>query len=99
MAGEKETFEETTPDIAIDQVDFDELATLEQSIRGAEEQLNRVSGLMYRLSKDQDTLFTHERGLAAQLDSKRKEIVRRYKLDDTRQWKIDVNTRKIVYMK
>lgn len=83
--------------IIVESVDFDELLELERAVKNTEEQLNRIAGMVYRLAKDQETFYSHERNLAAQIEAKRKDLIKRYKIDEKRQWKIDINTRDIVY--
>lgn len=85
------------PEVVIDEVDFNDLLELERALRGAEDQLNKLSGALFRMAKDQEVLLVHERQLNADIDAKRKDLIKRYKLDDKRQWRVDINTRKVVY--
>jgi hypothetical protein len=85
------------PEVVIDEVDFNELLELEKAARTTEEQLNKLAGTIFRLAKDQDAYHAHERTLNGQIDTKRKDLIRRYKVNEKRQWKIDINTRKVVY--
>ncbi len=85
------------PEVVIDEVDFNELLELEQAARTTEEQLNKLSGALFRMSKDQETYLAHERKLNGDIDAKRKDLIKRYKLDDKRQWRIDIKSRKVVY--
>lgn len=85
------------PEIFIEEVDFNELLELERSVKQTEEQFNRIAGNIERLKKDLDVYFNHERTLNTQIDGKRKELIKRYKLNEARQWRIDINTRKVVY--
>lgn len=89
--------QEETLDVIIDEVDFNELLEFERAIRNTEAQLEKVSGTIFRLTQDQGTIYAHERSLNAQIEVKRKELNKRYKLDEQRSWKVDLNTRKIVY--
>ena len=84
-------------DIVIAEVDFNELLELEKGVRHTEDQLNKVAGNIFRLKRDLDLFHNHEKTLAAQIDAKRKELIKRYKVDEQRKWQIDLNTRKVVY--
>lgn len=85
------------PEIVIGEVDFNDLLDLERAARGTEEELNKLAGTIFRLSKNQELYLAKERELNASIDVKRKELVKRYKVSEQRQWKIDINTRKVVY--
>lgn len=88
----------TNPDeIVIVEVDFNELLELEKATRQTEEQLNKIAGSIYRLNKDMDVYHNHEKTLNEQINVKRKDLIRRYKIDETRQWRIDLSSRKVVY--
>ncbi len=88
---------QTAADVVIDELDFNDLLELEKVARTTEEQLNKISGAMFRLSQDQEVFYNHEKKINAEIDTKRKDLLKRYKLDEQRQWKIDINTRKVVY--
>ena len=87
----------TSPEIVIAEVDFNELLELEKATRQTEEQLNKLAGSAYRLQKDLELYHNHERTLNGQIDTKRKELIKRYRIDEQRQWRIDINNRKVVY--
>ena len=89
--------EVAVPEITIADVDFNELLELEQTFKRTEEILNRLAGNIYRLSKDQETCLNKERNLNMQMEIKRKEIIKRYKIDDTKTWQVDTNTKKVIY--
>ena len=84
-------------DIVIAEVDFNELLELEKAIRQTEEQFNKLSGNLKRLERDLDVYYNHEKSLNTQIDAKRKELIKRYKLEEARPWRIDINSRKVVY--
>ena len=86
------------PPVAISDVDFNELLELEKARASTEEQLNKLSGMLYRMEQDQKAYFEHERVLYGKTDALRKDLVRRYKIDETKKWQIDANTRQIVYL-
>jgi hypothetical protein len=88
---------EVEPEIVINEMDFNELLDMERALRQTEEQFNKIAGTIKRLEKDLDVYNNNERALTAQIDSKRKDFVKLYRLDEQRPWKIDINTRKIVY--
>src|SRR6478736_4445394 len=83
-------------DVVIAEVDFNELLDLEKGIRQTEEQFNKLAGSVRRLEKDLEVYYNHEKSLNAQIDAKRRELIKRYKLDEQRPWRIDINTRKVV---
>ena len=87
----------TVEDIVIDLLDFDELLELEKVTKQTEEQFNRIAGSIKRLEKDLDLYHNQEKTLNNQIDLKRKELIKRYKINEKRQWRIDITTRKIVY--
>lgn len=93
----KATATQSVSDIVIDEVDFNDLLDLEKAARTTEEQLNKLSGAIYRYSKEQDLFYAHEKKLNTEIDNKRKDLVKRYRLDEQKQWKIDINSRKVVY--
>jgi hypothetical protein len=80
------------------ELDFNELLEFEKTLKSVEEQLNRISGVVYRLTKDQEALYNSEKNIMSNINVKRKELVKRYNLDDKRNWKVDINSRKIVYI-
>lgn len=84
-------------DIVIADVDFNELLELEKAARQTEEQFNKLSGNLKRLEKDLEVYYNHEKNLNSQIETKRKELIKRYKLDEQRQWRIDINTHKVIY--
>lgn len=84
-------------EIIVDEHDFNELLELEKTVGQTEDQFNKLSGSIKRLEKELDLYYNHEKTLRSQIDLKRKDLVKRYKLDDKRQWKIDINTRKVLY--
>lgn len=88
---------QTEQDIVIGQGDIEELMKLEQEIKSTGDQLDKLSGAITRMTADQQLYVSHERNLAGQMDAKRKDVMKRYKIDEKRNWQIDVNTRKIVY--
>lgn len=90
---------ETPKDTTILDGDFNELLNMEKERNQIESQLNQVSGAVFRLKQDQQTLFAMEKNKNAQLDQKRQEITKRYNLDPAKQWLIDPKTKKIVYSK
>lgn len=85
-------------DIIIDEDDFNEILELEKVLKSVQEQLNKLSGAMYRLSKDQESLFVNEKNLFTNIESKRKELAKIYKLNDKKNWHVDINSRKVVYV-
>lgn len=89
--------EVVTQEVVIAEVDFNELLEIEKAIRQTEDQFNKLAGNVKRLEKDLEVYYNHEKNLNAQIDTKRRELVKRYKLDEQRQWRIDINTRKVVY--
>jgi hypothetical protein len=91
------TATETISDVVIDELDFNELLELEKAARATEEQLNKLAGIVYRYSKEQELYYNHEKKLNAEIDTKRKDLLKRYRLDEQRPWKIDINSRKVVY--
>jgi hypothetical protein len=88
---------QVAPDVVIDEVDFNELLEYEKAARNTEEQLNKLSGSMFRLTKDQELLYNHEKKVNAEIELKRKDLIKRYKLDEQKSWKIDINSRKVIY--
>lgn len=84
-------------EVVIAEVDFNELLELEKATRQTEEQFNKIAGSIERLKRDLDAYHNHEKSLNEQINVKRKDLVRRNKIDDSRQWRIDINTRKVVY--
>jgi len=86
-----------TPAVVIDEVDFNELLELEKAVRQTEDQFNKLAGGIKRMEKDLEVYFAHEKNLNGQMDAKRKDLIKRYKIDEQRQWRIDINNRKIVY--
>jgi hypothetical protein len=84
-------------EVVIDEVDFNELADLQKSIKLTEEQFNKVAGSIKRLEKDLDVFYSHEKTLNNQIDIKRKELIKRYKINDQRRWQIEASSRKVVY--
>jgi len=84
-------------DTVIAEVDFNELLELEKTTRATEDQFNKVAGSIKRMEKELEAYHVHERNLNGQIDAKRKEIIKRYKIDEQRTWRIDINSRKVVY--
>jgi len=85
-------------DPVIDEVDFNELLELEKAVKQTADQFNTIAGNIKRLEKDLDLYHNHEKTINGQIDLKRKDLIKRYKIDDQRQWRIDVNSRKVVYV-
>lgn len=79
--------------------DFDDLVILEKERNQVQQQLDQVSGTIFRLEQDQQTLFQMEKGKNGQLEQKRQEITKRYNLDPERPWLIDAQSKRIVYQK
>jgi len=90
---------EAEKDLIIDDVDFQELFDLETAFKNAENQVNKLSGTLYRLEQDQKLLLEQEKVVAAQLEVKRKEIIKRYRINDNVRWQIEAQTRKVIYVK
>lgn len=86
------------PDVVIAEVDFNELLELEKATKQTGDQFNAIAGNIKRLEKDLDLYHAHEKALNEQIDSKRKELIRRYGINKDRQWRIDFNSRKVVYV-
>ncbi len=89
--------DEVKVEVVIDEVDVNRLVDVEKGLKAAGDQLDKVSGTILRLTREQDAYYEQERVFATQLDQRRKELIERYKLDDKRQWKIDLKTRKVIY--
>jgi len=88
---------QTSDQIVIGDIDFNELLELERQRNATEDQLNKISGAVFRLQADQKAYHEHEKNLAASLELKRKELVKRYKIDDARKWQIDLKSRVVIY--
>lgn len=88
---------ESSADITLDEIDFKEAGGLQKALTETQEKIDRIAGYIFRLTKEKERLFTHEMALINELDNRRKELIKRYKLDEKRNWKIDPNTKKIVY--
>ncbi len=84
-------------DIVLSDKDFASLLEFEKIIKAIEEQLDKTSGNIFRLQKEQEALFAHSRKVAEDVINKRKEVSDIYKLNDKLHWKIDINTKKIIY--
>lgn len=94
---DKVATEVSNKDIIIDEVDFNEFLEMNRNSEKIIDQLNQLCGTIYRLKKDQESYYVHEKTLNNQIDIKRKELVKRYKLDEQRLWAIDISTHKVVY--
>lgn len=86
-------------DIIIDEVDYNELLELEKANKDAATQLNVLSGAIFRMSKDQEICLNNEKNILIQIEAKRKELIKRYKIDDQKKWQIDMKSRMIIYSK
>lgn len=86
-------------EIVLAEVDFNELLELEKETQLAQEQLNKLSGAIFRIQKDQETIYNHEKTLGIKIETKKRELLKRYKIDEAKQWKVDLNTRKVIYTK
>lgn len=84
-------------DIIINQHDFNELVNAEKDRNEFALKLDRISGEIYRLKKDQETLHAIERNKTLAVEQKLQEIVKRHDIDPKKQWTIDYTTRKVIY--
>lgn len=87
----------STPDTVIAEVDFNELLELEKATRQTTEQFDKIAGNIERLKRDLDLYHNHEKTLNNSIEAKRKDIIKRYNVNEQRSWRIDINSRKIVY--
>lgn len=93
-----ETVEEVTDQVTtLDEVDFNELVEVERNVRTVEARLDKSAGLRARLLKEMETLYNQEQALLGALENKRKDLIKRYKIDDKKEWMVDVNTHQVVY--
>lgn len=86
------------PEIVIAEVDFNDLLELEKATKQTAEQFDKVAGNVERLKRDLEVYGNHERNLNDQINTKRNALIKRYQLDEKRQWRIDFNTRRVVYI-
>ena len=84
-------------EVFIDEIDFNELLELEQLFRQTEGQFDKIAGTAARLKKDLEIVYNNERALNNQMENKRAELVKRYRIDGKRSWVIEIGTRKVVY--
>lgn len=85
-------------DIVVADVDFNELLELEKAVKQTADQFDKIAGNIERLKRDLDLFHNHERTINTQIESKRKELVKRYQIDEKRQWRIDFTSHKVVYV-
>jgi len=85
------------PEIVIADVDFNELLELEKAVKQTAEQFDKISGNIERLKYDLSVYHNHEVALNEQMNTKRKELIRRYQIDEKRQWRIDYTSHRVVY--
>lgn len=86
------------PEVVIAEVDFNELLELEKATKQTADQFDKVAGNIERLRRDLEVYGNHERTLNEQINAKRNALIKRYQLDEKRQWRIDFNTRRVVYI-
>lgn len=85
-------------EIVLEEMDFNESMELQKALENTKIQLDKIAGHIFRLTKEQEVYFNHERNLMVELDNKRKELIKRYKINEKQEWKVDPNTRKVKYI-
>lgn len=88
---------ERVDESVLDELDFQELVELENALTNTKASVDKLAGNVVRLKRDIEIYHDHEKTLNAKMEEKRQELIRRYKIDATKNWKIDANSRKVVY--
>ena len=86
-------------DIIINAVDFEELLKLQNERDKCADNVNKIAGQIVRLKKDLEQLYNWEKTRSIESEQKRLDIAKRHKIDNSKQWFIDFNTRKVIYNK
>lgn len=92
-----ETLPPVVPQVVLLDGDIKEIETLLKERNQVKVELDVVSGEIFRATKRQDVLFSVEVAKEKEIATKKDELVKRYSIDNTREWYVDVQTKQVVY--